>query len=83
MDINGMKITDVVVYPVKTKQENSKLFAFAKDQKLSKQETLNCFGEHYKNVLDTPEGDNHENIRNFISHGWEGVSFNKEALIHK
>jgi stage V sporulation protein G len=30
MDINGMKITDVVVYPVKRKSEASKLFAFAK-----------------------------------------------------
>ena len=30
MDINGMKITDVVVYPVKKRQANSKLYAFAK-----------------------------------------------------
>ena len=30
MDINGMKITDVVVYQVKNRSENSKLWAFAK-----------------------------------------------------
>jgi stage V sporulation protein G len=30
MDINGMKITDVVVYPVHPKVESSKLYAFAK-----------------------------------------------------
>ena len=30
MNINGMEITDVVVYPIKKRQGNSKLFAFAK-----------------------------------------------------
>ncbi len=66
--------------------ENSgscKLFAFAKEQSLSKDETLKCFGEHYQNVLDTPEGDNHQNIRNFITFGWEKVSFDGSALTKK
>ena len=30
MEINGMKITDVVVYPIKKKSDKSKLTAFAK-----------------------------------------------------
>lgn len=30
MDINGMKITDVIVYPVNRKSDKSKLYAFAK-----------------------------------------------------
>ena len=30
MDINGMKITDVVVYPIKNRYEDGKLYAFAK-----------------------------------------------------
>jgi len=30
MDINGMKITDVVVYPIDKKSKRNKLFAFAK-----------------------------------------------------
>ena len=66
--------------------ENSgscKLFAFAKDQKLSKEDTLKCFGEHYKNVLETPEGDNHQNIRNFITFGWDKISFEGAALVKK
>ena len=30
MSVNGMKITDVVVYPIRNKTGKSKLFAFAK-----------------------------------------------------
>ncbi|MFK7900871.1 MAG: HopJ type III effector protein [Cyclobacteriaceae bacterium] len=63
--------------------ENSgscKLFYFAKLNELSKQQTLNCFAEHYQNVLDTPKGDNHQNIRNFMQYGWDGISFQGEAL---
>ena len=66
--------------------ENSgscKLFAFAKDQNLSKEDTLKCFGEHYKNVLETPNGDNHQNIRNFISFGWDKISFEGGVLVKK
>lgn len=57
-----------------------KLFAFAKLQKLTKEETLFCFGEHYKNVLEDEKGDSHQNIRNFMKLGFEGLSFEKEAL---
>ena len=63
--------------------ENSgscKLFAFAKHQKLRKEETLFCFGEHYKNVLEDEKGDSHQNIRNFMKFGFEGLSFEGEAL---
>lgn len=60
-----------------------KLFSFAKLQKLTQQETLHCFGEHYKNVLEHPDGDNHQNIRNFMKTGWEKLSFNDQALTQK
>ncbi|QTE24056.1 HopJ type III effector protein [Polaribacter cellanae] len=63
--------------------ENSgscKLFAFAKLQKLSKEETLFCFGEHYKSVLEDKNGDAHQNIRNFMKTGFEGLSFEGESL---
>ncbi|AUC22172.1 type III effector [Polaribacter sejongensis] len=63
--------------------ENSgscKLFAFAKIQKMTKEEALFCFGEHYKNVLEDENGDSHQNIRNFMKSGFEGLSFEKEAL---
>tara|TARA_R110000868_G_scaffold126072_1_gene332957 strand:+ start:1678 stop:2022 length:345 start_codon:yes stop_codon:yes gene_type:complete len=64
--------------------ENSgscKLFAFAKLQKLTPEETLACFGAYYyDDVLKNPEGTDHQNIRNFILHGWDGIQFESEAL---
>ena len=64
--------------------ENSgscKLFAFAKAQQLTQQETLACFGAYYfDDVLKNPEGTDHQNIRNFILHGWEGIAFEDVAL---
>jgi hypothetical protein len=67
--------------------ENSgscKLFAFAKLQNLSQAETLACFGGYYfEEVVGNPEGTNHQNIRNFIKTGWNGIQFEGEALTLK
>jgi len=66
--------------------ENSgscKLFAFATLENLSKEETLACFGEHYKNVLEDENGTGHQNIRNFIKTGFKGLSFEGTALTEK
>lgn len=63
--------------------ENSgscKLFAFAVHQQLTKQETLFCFGEHYQSILKDINGDSHQNIRNFMKTGFEGLSFEYDAL---
>ncbi len=63
--------------------ENSgscKLFAFAKLNNLTKEETLSCFGAYYQDVLKNPEGDDHQNIRNFMKTGWNGIQFEAEAL---
>ncbi len=61
-----------------------KLFAFAKDQGLTKEETLACFGAFYfKDVLEDPEGTGHQNIRNFMTTGFEGLSFDGEPLTRK
>lgn len=64
--------------------ENSgscKLFAFAQLQNLSQAETLACFGAYYfEDVLKNPEGNNHQNIRNFMSKGWDGIAFYGEPL---
>jgi hypothetical protein len=64
--------------------ENSgscKVFSFAQHHKLNKEETLACFGSYYrKDVLENPNGTDHQNIRNFMNRGWEGISFEKEAL---
>ncbi|SMC41104.1 HopJ type III effector protein [Cellulophaga tyrosinoxydans] len=67
--------------------ENSgscKLFAFAKKQNFTKEETLACFGAYYfEEVLKNPEGSNHQNIRNFIKTGFAGLKFEAEALLEK
>ena len=58
-----------------------KIFSFAKLNKLSKEETLALFGDFYRTeVLKNPEGSDHQNIRNFQQFGWDGISFDGEAL---
>lgn len=58
-----------------------KIFSFAKLNKLSKDETLNLFGDFYrKDVLEHPEAADHQNIRNFMKFGWDGISFEGNAL---
>ena len=58
-----------------------KVFSFAKLNALSKEETLALFGDFYRtDVLQNPEGADHQNIRNFMEFGWDGISFEGEAL---
>lgn len=58
-----------------------KLFAFAKLQGFTKQETLACFGKFYfDDVLNDPNGTGHQNILNFIKTGFDGLFFEGEAL---
>ena len=59
-----------------------KVFSFAKLQKLNPDQTLALFGDYYrKDVLGNPEGTDHQNIRNFMKFGWEGIQFEGVALI--
>ncbi len=57
-----------------------KILSFAYLNKLDKEHTLCCFGQFYKDVLETPEGKDHKNIRAFIEFGWDGVKFSSPAL---
>ena len=58
-----------------------KIFFFAKQQQLSEELTLHCFGDYYrKDVLQNPNADDHQNIRNFITSGWSALSFDSNAL---
>ncbi|SEK84190.1 HopJ type III effector protein [Aquimarina amphilecti] len=57
-----------------------KLFSFAKIQGLEEEDTLTCFGEYYRNVVQYPDGTDHQNIRNFMKTGWSGISFKDQAL---
>ncbi len=61
-----------------------KLFSFAQLQNLSVPETLSCFGAFYReDVLKNPAGKDHQNIRNFIKFGWDGIEFQAQALVAK
>ena len=61
-----------------------KVFSFAQLQQLSKEQTLRLFGDYYrKDVLGNPAGTDHQNIRNFIKFGWEGIRFEGVALVEK
>lgn len=64
-------------------QGSAKVFAFAQINNLSKEDTLQLFAEHYQSVLNTPEGTDHQNIRQFIAHGWPGIVFEGQALLAK
>lgn len=58
-----------------------KIFAFGKLNGLSEQQTLACFGAYYRDdVVGNPDGDDHQNIRNFMVSGWGSVTFDGEAL---
>ncbi len=60
-----------------------KLFAFAKLNDFSEPQTLALFGQFYRDVLTTPEGDDHQNIRNFMKTGWAGIQFENSPLTKK
>ena len=67
-----------------TNEGSCKIFAFAKINQLNPQETLACFGTYYRDdVQQNPNGDDHANIRNFMSSGWDGIKFEGTALTKK
>lgn len=61
-------------------QGSARVFAFAQLNGLSKEDTLQLFAEHYNSVLDTPNGSDHQNIRQFMQYGWDGLVFEGVAL---
>ncbi|MGY8870398.1 MAG: HopJ type III effector protein [Pseudomonadales bacterium] len=66
------------------KNEGScKIFAFSQLLELGEEQTLRCFGRFYQDVLNTPEGEDHGNIRNFMCDGWKGIRFEGQALTRK
>ncbi|MFC3903514.1 HopJ type III effector protein [Acinetobacter marinus] len=64
-------------------QGSAKVLSFAKLNGLDQAQTLRLFAEHYQSVLATPEGTDHQNIRQFMVNGWDGVKFEGEALVDK
>lgn len=61
-----------------------KIFSFAAIHQLTEADTLHLFGDFYRiDVLQNPEGNDHQNIRQFIQNGWSGITFNAIALTPK
>ena len=58
-----------------------KLFSFALMNDLSEEKALACFGYYFRDdVLQNPAADDHQNIRNFMKTGWQGIRFQGVAL---
>ena len=58
-----------------------KILSFAIAEGLTEKQTLHCFGDYYrKDVLEKPNGDDHQNIRQFMTQGFKGLSFEGAAL---
>lgn len=64
-------------------QGSAKLFCFAAIHQLTQLEALHCFGQYYQEVLNDPKGNEHTNIRNFITYGWAGLKFDSPVLTSK
>jgi len=64
-------------------QGSCKVFSFAIQQELTKEETLACFGQYYVEVLEDPNGTGHQNIRNFMKTSFDGLQFENETLTKK
>lgn len=60
-----------------------KTLGLARLEGFSTEEALLAFGEHYRSVLDTPEGSDHGNIRALLVSGLEGVRFDRQPLDRK
>lgn len=64
-------------------QGSAKVFSFAKLNGLNQHQTLSLFAEHYASVQATPQATDHQNIRQFMQNGWDGIKFEGTALIVK
>ncbi len=72
---------DVVINTAGENEGSCKIFSFARINNLNKEQTLNCFGQYYRDdVLNNPDQSDHANIRTFIRYGWEHVTFEGDAL---
>lgn len=73
-----------LVNPAGVNEGSCKLFAFARLHRLEPLQTLNLFGDYYRiDVLHDPEGLGHQNIRNFMKFGWQGIYFSGDPLAAK
>lgn len=68
---------------VSENQGSCQVLALAELLKLSDQQTLHCFGEHYRDVVATPDHDNHYNLRRLVKEGRTRIIFDHFPLVRK
>mmetsp|Transcript_35112 Transcript_35112/g.74087 ORF Transcript_35112/g.74087 Transcript_35112/m.74087 type:complete len:213 (-) Transcript_35112:147-785(-) len=54
---------------------SAKVLSYAALADFDKEMTLKLWGQYYRDVVATPDGTDHQNIRNFMKYGWDGVDF--------
>ena len=64
-------------------QGSAKVFALAQLLELTKEQTLSSFGEHYRDVLATPDKENHFNLRRVLKEGVDDIVFSAFPLKKK
>ena len=64
-------------------QGSCKVFALSQLLELSKEHTLRCFGEHYRDVIATPTVDNHHALRRVLAEGTGNITFAQFPLVTK
>lgn len=64
-------------------QGSCKIFALAQLLELNKEQALACFGQHFRDVLATPDTDNHHNLRRVLKDGLDNISFDHFPLEQK
>ncbi|GHP09478.1 hypothetical protein PPROV_000821300 [Pycnococcus provasolii] len=73
--VNGVDTDEQVVNNAGENNGSAKVFGFGRMHGLNQEQTLRLFCEHYESVKANPDGTDHGNIRAFMKHGWNGVSF--------
>ncbi len=64
-------------------QGSAKVFSFAQLHELNETDTLHCFAEHFRAVDANPTGNEHQNIRQFMASGWQGLKLPDTCLTAK
>lgn len=72
-----------VINSAEQNQGSCKVFALATLLPLSKDQALACFGQHYRDVIATPNVDNHHNLRRVLQEGLDNITFDHFPLEQK
>jgi HopJ type III effector protein len=72
-----------VVNEAGVNEGSAKILSYAALSNLDKAATLKLWGQYYREVLADPDGDSHQNIRNFMKYGWDGVNFDNGIALTK